>query len=275
MRIDEYPRQEPLTELGVAYQQNCLRLSDGLVGEEFFYAKDDPCQGILVFPAERPNGSMLCWMHGGGWTNGYKEMMAFMAPPLNAAGISFATFSYRMAPSTIFPDGWLDAGRAIAWLHANAERFGADPRRIFIGGHSAGGHYAALLAVREDWQAKVGIPVDGVRGCLTISGIYDFTPGNGMAVRPRFLGVEGTSSEVDASPLFNLHRLPPMLIAHGENDFPHLPVQAKKFEAVLKAKGADVQRLELAGRDHFTSCYAAAEADGPWAQPAIAWMNAH
>ncbi len=275
MRIEEYPRQEPLSELGAAYQKICLRLSDGLVGEEFLYAQDDPCQGILVFPAKRPNGSLLCWMHGGGWTNGYKEMMAYMAPVLNAAGITFATFSYRMAPSTVFPEGWLDAGRATAWLHANAERFGADPRRLFIGGHSAGGHYAALLAVRDDWQARLGIPVDAIRGCLPISGIYDFTPGNGMAVRPRFLGAEGTTSEVDASPLFNLAHVPPMLIAHGENDSPHLCVQAKKFEAVLKAKGADVERLELAGRDHFTSCYAAGEADGPWAQKAIAWMSNH
>ena len=93
----------------------------------------------------------------------------------------------------LFPDQFNDAARAVAWLHAEVANYGADPRRVFIGGHSAGGHYAALLAVRRDWQARFGVPVDVLKGCLPVSGVYDLTASGGLAVRPRFLGSAGAA----------------------------------------------------------------------------------
>ena len=74
-------------------------------------------------------------MHGGGWTNGYKEWMAFMAPAFTAAGVTFATVGYRLAPKNLFPAGVDDAIAALAWLHDNAAAFDCDPARIFLGGH--------------------------------------------------------------------------------------------------------------------------------------------
>ena len=275
MRIEDYPAQEPLSAFGASFIDTARRLCGDLVGQEFAYADDDPCQGLLVFPAERPNGKVLGFMHGGGWTNGYKETLAFMAPSLNAAGITFASFSYRLAPRTIFPQGWLDAARATAWLYENVARFGGDPSELFLGGHSAGGHYAALLAVRDDWQTSLGLPGDVVRGCLPISGVYDFTAGNGLSSRPRFLGEERAGNEVAASPLHNLARLPPMLLAHRTADFPHLIEQAHAFEAAYHAKGGDIGRLELDGCDHLASCYVAGEPGGPWLSRALPWIAAH
>ena len=275
MNIDDYPEQEPLSDIGSAYQKESLRLSDGLEGDEAFYAADDPCQGVLVFPADKPNGIVLMSMHGGGWTNGYKEMMAFVAPPMNEAGITFVSVGYRMAPATVFPDGWLDAARGLAWIYRHAADFGADRDKVFVGGHSAGGHYAALLAVRRDWQETVGVPADVIKGALPISGIYRFGEGSGLAMRPRFLGPEEAAQERPASPIVMLEAraVPPMLLAHGDRDFPHLIVQAKAFEQALEDHGADVQRLEMQGRTHFGAHYAAGEFEGPWAPRAIEWMR--
>ena len=157
-----------------------MRLGAGLEGIERRYGAD-PYQSVAVFRAPAPNGTLLAFMHGGGWTNGYKEWMAFMAPAFTAAGVSFATIGYRLAPAHVFPAGTDDVIAALALLHQNAAEFGYDPARIFLGGHSAGGHYAALLAVRRDWQAKAGLPQDVIRGCLPISGVYDF----GAAIRPQ------------------------------------------------------------------------------------------
>jgi len=116
-----------------------------------------------------------------------------------------------------------------------------------------------------------------IRGCLCISGVFDFTPGNGMSVRPRFLGPEALGNDVHASPLFHLNDWPPppMLLAHGSEDFPHLILQAKKLERVLAVRGADVTRVELAGRTHFTAAYRAAEPDSKWMSTAIQWMSGH
>jgi arylformamidase len=216
---------------------------------------------------------VLAFMVGGGWTNVYKEMLAFMAPPFNKAGITFASLGYRLAPKHIFPDGWIDAASGIGWLYDNVAAYGGDPGRIFVGGASAGGHYATLLACRQDWQESLRVPIDVIRGCLSISGVYDFTPGNGIHARPRFLGPEALGNDVHASPLFHLgERPPPLLLAHGSDDFPHLVVQARKLERVLSVRGADVQRIELAGRTHFSAAYRSVEPDSEWLIKALSWM---
>jgi arylformamidase len=273
MRPEDYPQQEPLSEAAQRYAAEVSRLGSGVTGRDYRIGAD-AYQSVLVFPAAKPNGAVLAFMHGGGWTNGYKEWMAFMAPALNDAGITFVSVGYRLAPRHVFPAGFEDAADALAWLAARAADFGGDPRRIFVGGHSAGGHYAALLAVRADWRKSRDLPPGLVRGCLPISGVYDFTPESGLSMRPRFLGPESAEVERAASPLSALEPpLPPFLLAHGDNDFPHLISQAERFEQALSEADAKAERLVLSGKDHFGASYCAAERDGPWLPRALRFME--
>jgi len=269
----DYPPQEPLSEPGQKYSAECFRRSEGITGPEFSYGTD-PYQSILVFPATQPTGHVLvCW-HGGGWTSGYKEWMAFMAPPLNARGITLVSPGYRLAPGHLFPTGFDDCARAVQWVHQHIATHGGDPGRIFLGGHSAGGHYAALLAVRDDWQTPLGLPADVVRGALPLSGVYDFTATSGLTMRPRFLGADG--NEAPASPLTYVRagrRLPPFLLAHGSQDFPHLMTQAARFETAVRDAGNAVSRIVFDDRNHFSAHYAGGEADGPWVGAAIDFMR--
>ena len=275
MLFEDYPPQEPLSENGVIYNREMRKRGEGVEGIDIRHG-EDAHQSLLLFPAAKPNGTVLAFMVGGGWTNAYKELLAFMAPAFNAAGVTFASLGYRLAPGHHFPDGWDDAAAGMAWLHRNVAGYGGDPGRLFVGGWSAGGHYASLLACRRDWQVPLGLPEEVIRGCLCISGVFDFTPGNGMGVRPRFLGPEPLGNDVHASPLFHIDRCPPpMLLAHGSDDFPHLAMQAKKMERVLQVRGADVQRIELADRTHFTAAYQCADEGSPWLAAALAWMSAH
>jgi len=277
MRIEDYPPQEPLGEFAQKYHDEAIRRSEGLDGAEVAYG-DDPYQRLIVFAADGTarSGDVLVFLHGGGWTNGYKEWMSFMAPALTAAGITFVTAGYRLAPEHTFPAGFEDALAAIAWVHGNIAGHGGDPARIFVGGHSAGGHYAALMALRTDWQARHGVPADIIRGALPISGTFYFTEGSGLSVRPRFLGPPAEGNEVKASPMTYVRSdAPPMLVAHGDQDFPHLMRQAEEFEAAMRTAGADVERLVLPGRNHGSASFAAGEADGPWVVPAVSWMRRH
>jgi arylformamidase len=276
VRIQDYPPQEPLSPAGAAYAAEVMRRRSeaGVAAHEEPYGAD-PYQRLAIHtPPGAATGDVLAFVHGGGWTGGYKEHMDFIAPCFTGSGTVFVSIGYRLAPDHVFPEGLDDVAAAIAWLFANVARFGGDPGRLFIGGHSAGGHYTALLGVRRDWQAALGLPPDVVRGCLPLSGVYDFTEGSGLAQRPRFLGAAG--AERTASPVHNIAAPPvPFLIAHGGDDFPHLMRQAAEFETALGAAGGDVARIELAGRDHFTACYAAGEPDGPWVAPARRWMSEH
>jgi acetyl esterase/lipase len=271
VRPEDYPPQEPLSEAGARYHDMVMALGAGVEGIDVRY-DDDPYQSIALHVPARPNGTVLAFLHGGGWTNGYKEWLAFMAPPLTAAGVLFASVGYRLAPGHIFPAGFDDTCAAIRWLHRYAGDHGGDPARLFVGGHSAGGHYAALAAVRHDWQDRLDLPPDVVRGCLPISGVYLFGPGAGLAMRPRFLG--GEASEQPASPLLNIAEAPPpFLLAYGSDDFPHLMRQAEDMERALANAGGDVRSVVMSGRNHFTASTAGGEPDGPWLPKALAWME--
>ena len=277
MRIEDYPPQEPLSENGVRYTQRFTTLSAPVAFEERSYGSGSPSQGVAIVRSPRPNGTIFAWMHGGGWTNGYKELMLFMAPPLVAQGVTFVSIGYRLAPGHLYPACFEDAVSAVALIHGAAAELGADPRRLFVAGWSAGGHLASLLATRSDWQEGVGLPSDVIRGCVTMTGIFDFTAGNGMAVRPRFLGPPEQAREFAASPLFFASpQTPPTLLTHGgERDFPHLVTQAAKMEQVLRGRGADVTRAGFAEFDHFTLPESAGDPDGAWVRTVASWLAAH
>ena len=270
MRIEDYPPQEPASPVGAAYAAECLKRGADVVGEDMQY-EPDPYQSLAFHRAARPNGSVFIFWHGGGWTGGYKEWMAFMAPAFTAAGVTFIAPGYRLAPQHLFPAGLEDCADAVAKVHAECRRFGGDPARIFLGGHSAGGHYAALLAVTQDWRAKRKLPRDVVRGCLPISGVYQFGEGAGLSMKPRFLGSD-PANEHAASPIHNIHVTPPFFLAHGDKDFPHLMKQAEAMEAALKRASGAVERHVLPGRDHFSASHAGGEAGGPWVPKALAWI---
>jgi len=274
MRQADYSPQEPLSEAGTAYGNECWRRSAGIVGTEHAFGTDE-YQRLLVFEANKPDGRILLFWHGGGWTSGYKEWMGFMAPAFTAAGVTFVSAGYRLAPQHLFPDALDDCIDAIKWVAANIDRYGGDAGKIFIGGHSAGGHYAALLAANAAWTRSAGLARNAVRGCMPLSGVFEFGEASGLSVRPRFLGTD-PANEKRASPRWNLDPLlPPFLVAHGTHDFPHLIAQAGRFVQAVREQSGEAQHLEMSERTHFTSSYAGGETDGPWVNEALAFMARH
>lgn len=273
MKPDDYPAQEPLSEFARGYHNSLIEKAAQLQGAEITLG-DNAYQSLVYYPAAAPNGTVLIMIHGGGWTSGYKEWMAFMAPELNRRGISFVSLGYRLAPDYIFPTGLEDCMAGIAWVYDNIDKVKGERDRIFVSGHSAGGHYASLMAVRRDWQQGFNLPLNVIRACLPVSGVYDFGENSGLTMRPRFLGEEG--NEEEASPIANISDTPPpFFIAYGSNDFPHLRQQALDMAKALEDAGAEATRIELPGRDHLGASLATGEADGPWLSPAVEWMLAH
>ena len=275
MNLENYPSQDPLSPLGAAYQQRILALGDGLTGEEHAYGTD-PYQSLAVFPAAKPTGDVLVFFHGGGWTNGYKEWMYFMAPAFQAQGITFVSAGYRLAPAHVFPTGLEDCADAVAWVVRHVQAEAGPASRVFIGGHSAGGHYAALLAVTSAWREQRQLSPAAIAGCLPVSGVYQFGAASGMAVRPRFLGpVQDGKAEAVASPLARLEpaACPPFLLTHGSRDFPHLITQAGQMVDALRAAQVPVQSEILEGCDHFEASVACGDAARSWVASAAAWIR--
>lgn len=275
MKIADYPPQEPLSPLARTYHERVMAKGEGVVGAEFAYG-DDPYRQLAVHAAAEPSGDVLVFFHGGGWTSGWKEWMSFMAPALNALGVTFVTAGYRLAPTHLFPTAFDDAADAIAWVHANIDAHGADPARIFVGGHSAGGHYAALLAVTGAWREARGLPADVVHGALPLSGVYRFDAASGLTIRPRFLGPEGpVDTAIAASPILHIDSdtAAPFLITRGGRDFPHLVVQAAEMMDALRAAGVPADHHVLEDCDHFEASLASGDERSGWPARAAAWMR--
>lgn len=277
MKRDDYPPQEPLSAAGQAYGDECWARAEGIAGEEIDFGSD-PYQRVLVFRAAVPDGRVLVFWHGGGWTSGYKEWMAFMAPAFTSSGVTFVSAGYRLAPASLFPVGLEDCAAAVRLVHSQCREWGGDPAAIHLGGHSAGGHYAALLGASGHWRRTLGLSSDMIAGVLPLSGVYQFGEGSGLPVRPRFLG-SAPEADTLASPLHFVETaapgasLVPWLVAWGSRDFPHLAIQGERFVAALGAAGASVRRLVLPERTHFTASFAGGEALGPWVPEALAFMS--
>lgn len=272
MRIEDYPPQPPRAEASQAYQQTVNEMSHGIDGIDIAYG-EDIYQHIALFVPAAPNGTVLAFIHGGRWSNGYKEAMAYMAPAINAAGITFASLGHRLYPHR-FDAGFADVSRAVAWLANNVSEHSGDPERMFVSGHSSGGHYATQLAVTRDWQAREGISRDVIKGCLPISGVYDLTE-EGYQGEGRPPCIQDGGDGRAESPLHRLQETPPpFLITWGSDDYPFLIPQAKTFAAAVGDAGGEAETLELTGKTHFTVQIEGAAGEGAWTKSALAWIAA-
>lgn len=221
-------------------------------------------------PAQ-PRLPAVIWVHGGGWRRG--ERAPSPNGVLAAHGFVTASISYRFSDEAIFPAQLHDVKAAIRFLRANAARWGIDPERIGIWGHSAGGHLAALAAVSEGVPALEGDggnpdEPSGVQAAVPMSPPADFLvdwyAGSGF---PRhedaWSAVEGLLNglDLDDSETRELARLaspthlatagvPPMLVVHGALDDLVPIAQGRALVDALREQTADATLLELPDDDH-------------------------
>lgn len=130
-----------------------------------------PRETLDIYAAERPAGPVLVYIHGGYWRSGSKEDNCNFAPTFTARGVTVALVEYDLCPQVTVTDIVRQTRASIAWVYRNIGRYGADPSKLFVSGHSAGGHLTAM-ALAHDW-AKEGLPQDLIKGAVATSGVYD------------------------------------------------------------------------------------------------------
>lgn len=126
---------------------------------------DQRCVLDIRHPADHPGFATLVWFHGGGLTSGVRGF-----PRFNGQGVALIAVGYRLSPQAQCPDFLNDAAAATAWTVQNIARYGGDPKKVFIGGHSAGGYLAAMIGMDPKWLALYGLSPRSLAGILPVSG---------------------------------------------------------------------------------------------------------
>jgi poly(3-hydroxybutyrate) depolymerase len=200
-------------------------------------------KGVKDFP-------VMMFVHGGKWTSGNKELYIPLGETFAKQGIGTAVINYRLTDpkgTVKHPDHIHDVARAFAWVKANCGKYGGSKDKLFVSGHSAGGHLVALLGTDESYLKDVGCTSRDICGVMAISGVY--------TVNSVLLGnVFGQDEEVckAASPMTHCKGShPPFLIAYGNRDFPILDLLAEEFGKKLKAEKNDATVMKL-DRDHYS-----------------------
>lgn len=133
-----------------------------------------------VFPATVPTPAagapVLVFIHGGYWRSLDKSQHSFVAPSFNADGALVVVPNYALCPSVTIEHICLQAAAAVAWAWHNARRYGGDPDRIALIGHSAGGHLATMLLSCRWKDVDAALPAQPLAGALSISGLVDLEP---------------------------------------------------------------------------------------------------
>jgi arylformamidase len=194
---------------------------------------------------------VVFWIHGGGWRVGDKGNVALKPKVLTDRGFIFVSTNYRLLPEVKMDALTDDVAKSLAWVHKNIARYGGDPKRIFVGGHSAGAQLAALLCTDDRYLKNEGVSFDVLKGCIPVDGdTYDI-PKIIMTAEYRQALYGGKmpnfghrqkfgndpEKHIDYSAVTHVKKgkgIPPFLILYfpGNSD---TNAQARRLESVLKA----------------------------------------
>jgi arylformamidase len=204
-----------------------------------------------VYRAKSVDAPVNIFIHGGAWRNGRSADFAYLAEVFVHAGAHSVILDFTNidAASGNLMTMAGQVRSAVAWVYKNAASFGGDPNRLYVSGHSSGGHLAGTV-VAADWRRDFGLPADVVKGGLLCSGMYDLEP---VRLSARSNYVKFTDEIVrELSALRHLDRIAcPLIVGYGTCETPEFQRQARDFAATLKAAGKPVQLLVGEGYNHF------------------------
>lgn len=203
---------------------------------------------VYVPPAVMGPRPVVIFVHGGGWTSGSKGQYRFVAEALSTRGYVVVIPAYRLYPQARFPGFVEDAAQAVAWTRDHIAEFGGDPEQLFLMGHSAGAHIAAMLTYDEHFLRAAGVEPSAVAGFIGLAGAYDFLPFqwsymNDVFAPPESYGNSQPINFVDGTE-------PRTFLLHGLADRTVAPSNSKQLAARIRARGGRVQEHYYEGMSH-------------------------
>jgi acetyl esterase/lipase len=224
----------------------------------------------LYLPKGAKDYPTLFFIHGGGWTKGSRSGFERIGRTFAQNGVAFVSVGYRLSPKVKHPAHIEDVAKGFAWTVANIGKHGGNPKAIFVSGHSAGGHLAALLATDDDYLKAEKLSLSTIKGVIPVSGVY--------VVSTRMKNVFGEDAEAckKASPQTHVRDgLPPFLILYGDGEVAGLGKQAEAFAPALKEHKVEANIVVGKDRNHGSIMMRMAAEDDPATQAVLEFIAKH
>jgi len=208
-------------------------------------------EALDVYLTKRPNAPINIFIHGGAWRDQVAKDWAFPAELFVHSGAHYVVPDFAWVQDvggSLLPMAE-QVRHAVAWVYRNAQRFGGDPNRLYVSGHSSGGHLAGVI-LTTDWPRDFNVPADIVKGGLCLSGMYDLKPVR-LSARSKYVKFTDEMEQA-LSPQRHLDKMnAPVIVAYAALDSPEFQRQSRDFAAAVKATGKPVQLLVAHGYNHF------------------------
>jgi acetyl esterase/lipase len=217
-------------ERGIAYEPGPRHALDIYVP-----AKSDHPPPVVVF------------FYGGGWKSGDRASYRFVGRSLAACGALTIIPDYRVWPETGFPGFLKDAAAAVRFAQREAPRFGGDPSRLFLMGHSAGAYIAAMLALDPEWLTAENVDQrSALAGVIGLAGPYDFLPLKDPELEEIFAPVGPRTQPIT----FAANARAPLLLAAGSADTTVDPANTLRLAARVRETGGEATTIIYPGVGH-------------------------
>lgn len=210
-----------------------------------------PRQRLDVYAPRSAKGQapVAVFFYGGSWDSGRRQDYNWVGRALASRGFVTIVADYRIYPEVRYPGFLEDGAQAVKWAAENARRYGGDPARIVLVGHSAGAYNAVMLGLDDRYLASAGVDPRRVKAIAGLSGPYDFLPIRG-AITERIFG--DAKDLPGTQPLaYVTANSPPAFLATGDADEMVWPKNTVALAKRLREAGVEVEERHYAGVDHI------------------------
>jgi arylformamidase len=231
---------------------------------------NSPREQLDIYAADKPGGPVLVYIHGGYWRSGSKEDNCNFVPTFTKRGATVVLVEYDLCPQVTVTDIVRQTRASIAWVYKNITRYGGDPSKIFISGHSAGGHLTSM-ALANDWT-KEGMPPDCIKGAVATSGVFDLDMVMKISVQEQVRmtpEVAKLNSPFQNPPLVKC----PLVVAVGGAEPKGWQQMSEDYFNHCKQQGMNAEYLIVPGANHYTMSEKLLDESNPLTQAMIRQMG--
>jgi len=200
-----------------------------------------------IYPSSKTGSKTLIFIHGGYWQKFDKSSFHFIAGAFADYDITTVLLNYPLIPSVNMNEVVQSCHKAVDWIHSNISQWNGNTDQIYMAGHSAGGHLAAMLITREKMQGDKTF----IKGICAISGLYDLIPIQLSNIND-VLQMDNEMS-IRNSPVLKVpFEFCQLLIAVGSEETDEFKDQSQELYHNWKNRNRSIEYSELPGLNHFS-----------------------